>query len=486
VSFGSSSGAPKALALFDSASAMVQALARSLEGRDFRRLGMPLAMRPFAAALNALPMRAGTRAYAWAGAAEGISTQTLRSVDADELYGWAAGLFPGRYPSVAIGSSNGAATHLCAALGIPWLPQTLLILVRRRTPEDEPRKDLEWSCEPAARFLANNPDIQIHHMNDPNQDRLMVRYQAYFRIKRRSLGKPYERFLSRSLAPGGTVILIECTKRWPTHAAGERHVFQMGAVGGATPEEYLEGGPRVEEFLRRMGSDRTRWHYPEPDADRPEAEWGFEESLREDVLRFASRNGFRVQRLVFEDPEDLSDPVADFYRRWYRRIGWDGNRVFLSSFMLLDPHLTVRSGSVPFWTKFSVESSADSAERFLKEEPFDEVLLTLFPHGVDSIGMAGVERWREVARHARRRYAFVGVDTDRFPRDFTTAVRFQDGLARFADRPVPERLPLSAWVRHLEEAGDRYRVRYEDLARDPTDRVIARPGTSPWPGALDR
>ena len=441
---------------------MVQALARSLEGRDFRRLGMPSAMRPVASVLNALPTRAGTRAYAWFGAAEGISARRLRSVDADELYEWAADLFPERrYPAVAIGSSNGAAVHLCAALGIPWLPQTLLVLVRRRVEEDEPREDLEWARRPAAEFLANNPNIQLHHMNDPNQDRLMVPYQAYFRIKRLSLGRPYERFLRRSLVPGGTVILVECTKRWPTHAAGDRYAFQMGAVGGATPEEYLEGGPRVEEFLRRMGSRRSRWDYPEPDAERPEAEWGFAESLGEDVARFAARSGFRVRRLVFEDPEDLSAPVADFYREWYRRLGWSDQRAFVSSFMLLDPALAIRAGSVPFWTKFSVEASADAAERFLKQDPFEEVLITLFPHGVDSIGIAGADRWTEVARHARRRYAFVGVDVGRFPRDFGAAVRFQDHLARFAHRPVPDSLTLPAWEDHLGRAGDRYRVRWE-------------------------
>ena len=42
-----------------------------------------------------------------------------------------AGLPDGRYPAVMIGSSNGALTHLAAACGVPWLPQTVLVPVRR-------------------------------------------------------------------------------------------------------------------------------------------------------------------------------------------------------------------------------------------------------------------------------------------------------------------------------------------------------------------
>jgi hypothetical protein len=464
MSFGSQAGAPRALALFDSASAMLQALARSLQGRDFRRLGMPWPVEPLALALNALPTTARTRIYALSGAREGISPHRLDSVDAGELYAWAAAQYPHRrYPAVAIGSSNGAAIHLFAALAIPWLPQTLLVLVRRDGIDvDEPKRDLEWVRQTAETLLANNRDIELHHMHDPNQDRLMIRHVAYLRIKRLSLGEAYEHFLLRSLAPGGTILLVECTKRWPTLEVGDRHLFQMGAVGGATPDEYLRGGPRVEEFLRREGSRRRRWDYPEPDGERPEAEWGFQDSLASDVVRFAGRNGFVVKRMVFEHPEDLSPPVADSHRSWYRRLGWDADRLFGSSFMFVDPHVALRSGYVPFWSSFSVEPSAESVERYLKESrPYDEVLMTLFPHGVESIGFAGIDRWRDVLRLSRRRGVLIGVRPDLFPRDFAAFVRFQRSLMRRPYRPRPDPLPLPAWEDHLASEGDRYGVRME-------------------------
>ncbi|HEX2237037.1 MAG TPA: hypothetical protein VHJ19_01455 [Gammaproteobacteria bacterium] len=80
-----------------------------------------------------------------------------------------------------IGSSNGALVHLCAALGIPWLPQTFLVPVARlNVRPDEPNAGAAWAEQPAPTFLARNPKVQLHHMHDPNQDHLMIQRPAYF------------------------------------------------------------------------------------------------------------------------------------------------------------------------------------------------------------------------------------------------------------------------------------------------------------------
>jgi hypothetical protein len=77
-------------------------------------------------------------------------------------------------------------------------------------------------------LLAANPDLELHHMHDANQDRLMVAGMSYFRIKWRRLPDAYERFLHDLLAPGGTVITVECGLQWPTTQIGKRHLFQHG------------------------------------------------------------------------------------------------------------------------------------------------------------------------------------------------------------------------------------------------------------------
>src|SRR2546426_1021767 len=108
---------------------------------------------------------------------------------------------------------------------------------------------------------------------------------------------------------------------------GDRYVFQFGALGGSNPEEMMHGGERVETYLRRHKSDRIRWEPPPPDGTSPEAEWGFAPALREDIERFARVHDYRVQRVVFEQPEAMSPLVADLYRWWYERLGVADNRL---------------------------------------------------------------------------------------------------------------------------------------------------------------
>lgn len=270
------------LADFDSAPAMLRALGAYLHGRDFPGLGIwPAGLEPLARLLNRLPRYLREVVYRYAGRLEAIPVRRLAAVDAEALAQWALDQYPRRrYPAVAIGSSNGAAVHLWAVLGIPWLPQTFLVPVRARLDPDEPRQSFEWGRIHGPPLLAANPDLQLHHMHDANQDRLMIQSMQYFRVKRRRLGATFERFLDAALAPGATVFLVECGLTWPTTRIGDRYVFQHGALGGATEEEYARGGPRVEAYLRRYGVDKSRWDPPPADGRSPEAEWGFEPALR--------------------------------------------------------------------------------------------------------------------------------------------------------------------------------------------------------------
>src|SRR4029450_13636290 len=93
-------------------------------------------------------------------------------------------------------------------------------------------------------------------------------------------------------------------------------------------------------------------------------------------------------RVVFEEPEDMSPLVADLYRWWYGALGLADNRLVVDSFILMEPYWTIRTGSVPFWMVFNTEPSLRALTSYLRDAPsFDEVRLTLFSHGVDSIGL---------------------------------------------------------------------------------------------------
>src|SRR5438876_5656222 len=355
---------PAYVANFDSATAMLQSLACFLRGEDFPMLGvLPLWMGPgmklVAATVNALPKFAQELVYIFSGAMEALPVRRLHEAKTDRIAEWLVDLYPLRkYPALMLGSSNGALMHLCALFGIPWLPQTCLVPVRRTgVHPDEPEQELAWAREPAQVFLQENPDVQLHHLCDPNQDRLMIQRMSYFGFRRLRLGRAYEQFIEQALEPGGTLFIVDCQLQWPTTRLGERHVFQFGALGGATPEEYFRGSKSVEDYLRRYRSPRTRWVAPQSNGQSPEAEWGLEHSLAEDIRRFAQQHGYRVRTVTFSEPEHMSPLVADLYAWWTQRRGITERRLFVESFIVMEPYWTIRTGSIPFWMVFNMAPS---------------------------------------------------------------------------------------------------------------------------------
>lgn len=459
-----SQSAPPYLANFDSASAMLRATSNYLGGKDFPTLGQPRGLKPLIRSVNLLPKSAREQIFAAGGANEGYSHEKLHQVDAEKIAEWATQRYPKKpYQAVMIGSSNGALVHLSAALDTPWLPQNALIPVRHFSGDnDDPKGALEFGQRVAGGLLDANPDVQLHHMHDANQDRLMVKYMDYFRVKRLSLGRAYERFLKNHLAPGGTIIVVDCQRQWPSTELGKRHIFQHGALGGASESEFLKGSERVEEYLARYGSEVRRWDSPEPNSMQPEAEWGFEPSMREDILRFAKAHGFRVQNLSFYEPEHLSPLVANFYRNWYRARGMKANRLLIESFVMMEPYWALRTGSVPFWMKFNMDPSAECVERYLdNHEPYDDINLMLFNHGVEAVGFPQADRWKGVLGRAKRRGRFLGVREDLYPRDFGSLARYHSDIKKLAPRyPLPGPLPLKRFEDFCEQAGEQYQVQY--------------------------
>jgi hypothetical protein len=454
--------AARFIARFDSASASLQAVASYLHGKDFTGLGIFRWSRGVVPLVNRLPPAWRQRLYRLGAWREGVPPAHLGRLRSEALAQWAVRQYPRRqYPAIMLGSSNGAAVHLCCALGIPWLPQTLLVPVRRpRTHPDDIGYVVEATRDLAQELLQANPDLLLHQMHDPNQDRLMCQEMAYFRVKRRALGATYQQFIEETLLPGGTLLLLECHLPWPTTQLAERHVFQLGGLGGLPAEEYLSGSKRVAAFLRRMGSPYQRWAPPAPDGERPEAEWGFAPELREAVASLARRQGYRLQRLSFQHPQDFSPFVADLYRWWYGQQGVPGQRLVGESFALLDPWWPLHTGSVPYWTFFAVEPAAAQLEHYLRTtEPYDDIYLTLFSHGIESIGIAPVARWRSVLAHARQQRGFLGVDEAAFPRDFAVFVRYYSALRQLpAVAPPSMPLSLEQLETFVQQAGHRYAV----------------------------
>jgi hypothetical protein len=411
-----------AVASFDSASAFLDSLARALQHREFPYLGQSRFKVPLVYASAVLPERLRRRVYAIASGREGIAPHRLEGIDMQQVAAWVTAKYPGgRAPAVLVGSSNGAMTHLAAACGIPWLPQTMLVPVRR--PGADPadvRGAMDFGARHGPTLLRGNPALALHHMHDPNQDALSASQMAYFRVKWRKLPAAYERYLEQGLLPGAPVLVVRDGSMWPVSRLSDRHVFQFGAQGGMTAEDY-QGVPGA----------------PPPDEAAVEAEWGLDDALATSVHDWAGRHGHPVVEICYDHPQDPSAAVAETIRGWLRQRGEAAERLLVSSFVVHDPWRTITSASVPFWTFFPVLPAAADLAEYLDRVTYDQIDITLFSHGVRSRGLADVRTWQQLAARARRQGRLLGVDTSAFPADFAVFARYARALRSLPDATRP-------------------------------------------------
>ncbi len=108
------------------------------------------------------------------------------------------------------------------------------------------------------------------------------------------------------------------------------------------------------------------------------------------------------------------------------RRGTPDGRLNVESFGLSEPYWTMRLGLVPFWKVSNMEPSADRLQRFLEARPrFEEIALTLFAHGIDSVGLPPFARWQALISSARRSGRLICVNARAYPAHFSVSARYQ-------------------------------------------------------------
>lgn len=401
--------AGQVIASFDSATVLHAGLAAALHGRAFPHLGHGALAGASIRVAGNLPWPLLRRLYTRIGASEGLDPRRLGDVDLNAVAKMLAAAYPQRpYPGVLIGSSNGALSHLAAAMQVPWLPTTVLIPVARRGDPQRPVDALRFGQREASALLEANPGTVLHHMHDQVQDELMVAQMTYFRMKWRGLPPAYTEFLSARLAPGAPVVLVEDQSQWPVVQVGERHFFQSGAQGGQSPEDYL-----------------ARPHTPRPDTWAPEAEWGAQPQFGAALAAWCAAHGHPLRLLSYQGPQAPAHAVARLMRRWYTSRGEAGDRLIVPSFILGDPWATLRAAAVPYWTFFAVKSALDAFHAHLQDSSaYRAVDILLFQHGVRSLGIAEPDQWLAVARRYTPRARLLALDPRRSPHDVASLGRY--------------------------------------------------------------
>lgn len=463
--------APGFMAGFDSGTAFVRSLGNYLKGKDFTGIGIAPDSSFFADFVTSLAKDIKEVIYSRSGATEAIKARELTSIDVREFTKWVCNMYPQRkYPAIFIGSANGAVIHLAAALGVPWLPQTFLIPVKRPSSftVDEPKEALNWAEKPAESFLKNNPELQLHHLWDPNQDRLMLSHMTYFRLKYLQLDDNYKSFIQQHLIPGGRIYIVDCRYEWPVKKVAERHYFQFGGAGGNTIEELFGGGSqRVEEFLNRYGSNFKRWNPPKIDEKMPEAEWGFEKQLEQSIQSFALQQGFKAIRISFKTPESISPFVADIYREWYSNRRIISNRLVVDSFIVHDPYWTIRTGSIPLWMKFNKEESANLLKEYItSSKGFEEIYLMLFSHGTESVGLVPIAKWEQIISQKSVKWDFLGVNKEAYSMDFGGFVNYnKDFQEKIKARYPLASLGITVFEKFAKENAKKYKIRFKNILK---------------------
>lgn len=435
----------------------VRAVGGFLAGEGHGGLSVGPSSRALGRLVTLPPDRVRAAVYRVMGLLQGMPVRRLRDLTADDLDEWVVRHYgPGPFPAVVVGSVSGAAVHLAAALGAPFLPQTTLGGVRHLADDaDDPVAAMHALAPVSSALAARNPRLAVYHMHDPAQDRTMLRMMAYLRLKRLALGPVYERFLLRRLEEGATVVQVENTRTWRVHEVAERTWFQFGGLGGVPEEEYHGSGDRIAEFLARENARARRWDPPSADARRAEGEWGWDPALGEDVAALAARAGYGLRRLTSSEPQQQSAFAAELHRWWYRRLGVPDDRLLVESYVQWDPLSVLRTGSVPFWSRFNTDPSCAELERYLESAPpYRDIHVNVFSHGIESPGVVPAARWEEIARHhALRHGGLVGVDRERHPLDAGATLRFAASFEALPGRhPLPPALTVEEVDRFAREA----------------------------------
>jgi hypothetical protein len=118
----------------------------------------------------------------------------------------------------------------------------------------------------------------------------------------------------------------------------------------------------------------------------------------------------------------------------------------------LEPCWAIRTGATPFWMLFNEQRSAQALASYLdRAEAFDRIYMLLFSHGIDSIGVTSIDRWRTLLNRCRQGGEFVGVDERAYPHDFAIFARYSPELAkkikpRYLTPPIMTLAQLEAFV----------------------------------------
>ncbi len=214
---------------------------------------------------------------------------------------------------------------------------------------------------------------------------------------------------------GGRLILIECAYPWLQYRIEQRSFFQVGGLGGVSPEEFL-----------------GQWKLELPLEERPESEWGCPSRLVDDVRRFAQKRGFDLLHLRFDHPEWYSYLAY----RAYLAAGAREGELMLDCFTYISPYTNVTTRIPALWLPFNTADSLEFARRILDGRHFQRIYLTLVPSFARCRDTAPLSRWQRLLQD-KGPVELLGIDPGCYPADPLAPFAYSEKLRRLRRRQPP-------------------------------------------------
>ena len=157
-------------------------------------------------------------------------------------------------------------------------------------------------------------------------------------------------------------------RRTLAHHRHRRHASSFNTARSATrrPRNTRTAASGWPVSSPSRAPPRRAWDPPPADGHSPEAEWGFDAALLRTSRALCGKRAGQLERLAFPRADTLSGPVAELYRSWYAEQGAPANRLLVSCFAVIDAHLPLTRGLVPYWSLFGTRAARDTLDDYLR------------------------------------------------------------------------------------------------------------------------
>jgi hypothetical protein len=353
---------------------VTRAVAAGLRGEFCDNYEFPAWQRAFLSGLGRLPQGAARFTISRFQSISGLPPRVLDEFSIEDLiHGRLADYaqLTGKFPAVTVGAAlGGASTYLSLALGGPFLPQAFVVTLKRGSKKGSVHEYLQRSLDSALRIAEENPGLMTIQHYDPVHDGWLTRFVNHLRVKLTDLPAAYAEFIRSTLEPGGAVVYLEGGASWLRYRVGPRSVFQVGGWGGISPEEFLEGSPRLETYARSAGLKYTDWKLSGFPLERgPESEWGSEAGLADALEAFCQTEGYRFVRIPLPHPNDFSKLAFRAARTLLEKEGRQPAGVVVEMFSQFDASAAHQGGLLPLWLIFNTQDSLEYLKSMSREFP---------------------------------------------------------------------------------------------------------------------